>query len=65
MNKKQGQWVENNNNMVDTHSAVSITTLNINVLNIQLKDEDHQRGSESKSQYTLSIRITFKIWRYI
>ena len=48
-NKGKGQQAERSMNMVDINSAVSITTLNVNGLNIPIK-RHCQGGSRTTTQ---------------
>lgn len=55
--KNRGDKSKPNNKMVELNPTISINLLNVNGLNIQLKDRDYQvRFKKLRLNYILSIR---------
>lgn len=55
--KNRGDKSKLNNKMVELNPTISINLLNVNGLNIQLKDRDYQvRFKKLRLNYILSIR---------
>ena len=55
--KNRGDKSKSNNKMVELNPTISINLLNVNSLNIQLKDRDYQvRFKKLRLNYILSVR---------